>query len=472
MPITRKAANRHTVVSTGWTNPTNAYALSGNNVYATLTSAKSSTLSGDFGFPDFTAGTANDPSQTLIAGTDLVSGGNIAYGNGFFVVPTGSEDIWWTTDPNTWTLNSLGALGSGLNEVIWDGTRFVVAGYNGNLRYATDPSGAWTSNTQGSSAFEGIGFGNGYYVACGQAGLIRYRATDPTGVFTANNQGSADLLDVEYANGYWVAVGVTGTLIYRATDPTGAWTSNAQGTSTLYAVAYGNGFWVAVGDSGTVYYKATNPTGAWTSNTTSGGEHLFGVSYSNGWWVAVGASGVVYTTTDPTGTWTKNTSSPATQALVGAANGNSIWVMIGVGGDPAIYTDLGIPNGSTINSVKVKAEWKMDVLVTGGLLTLQPRVANANQGTATTQSAIAEAAVEATYSATPSLAQLQAAQTSDTIEARVSVTKGSTNTAMVGSLDYVYLEVDWTASAPTPSAIPLAGGGRHGSRDRYRLINR
>jgi hypothetical protein len=277
--ITRRPANRHTVVATGWTNPQNAYALTGDNVYATLASAKNSTLSGDFGFPDITT------SPVL---------------------------------PGTWT---------------------------------------------------------------------------------SNPQGSTDLRSVAYANGYWVAVGNGGTL-YHTTDPTGTWTSNPQGSTTFGGVAYGNGTWVAVGDSGTLRYT-TDPTGTWTSNP-QGSSALYSVAYGNGTWVAVGNSGALrYATEEP-----------------------------------------GIPDGSTINSVKVKVEWGMTALVTGGALGLQPRLANANNGTETVKTTTTEEQAEASFSGV-TLSDLRVAESSDRIEARIRVTKGSTTSAMTGRLDFCYLEVDF-----------------------------
>lgn len=57
MATVTKAANSHTAVSTGFTNPSNAYATTGDNVYATATlpTTQSTTVSGDFGFPSFSA---------------------------------------------------------------------------------------------------------------------------------------------------------------------------------------------------------------------------------------------------------------------------------------------------------------------------------------------------------------------------------------------------------------------------------
>jgi hypothetical protein len=60
--IATKAANAHTVVATGWTDPSNAYATTGDNTYATIASAKNTTYSGDFGFPNFTSSDIPDNS--------------------------------------------------------------------------------------------------------------------------------------------------------------------------------------------------------------------------------------------------------------------------------------------------------------------------------------------------------------------------------------------------------------------------
>lgn len=56
MSQTVKAANAHTAVTTGWTNPSNAYATATDLAYATAAPAKNATIDGDFGFPAFTTG--------------------------------------------------------------------------------------------------------------------------------------------------------------------------------------------------------------------------------------------------------------------------------------------------------------------------------------------------------------------------------------------------------------------------------
>lgn len=57
-----KASNAHTVVSTGWTNPSNAFSTTNNQVYATTSPPKNATNSGDFGFPAFTTAELPDHS--------------------------------------------------------------------------------------------------------------------------------------------------------------------------------------------------------------------------------------------------------------------------------------------------------------------------------------------------------------------------------------------------------------------------
>jgi hypothetical protein len=62
MPTVTKAANAHTVVATGWTNPSNCYSTTNDSSYATLVCPKNGTNSGDFGFPAFTTSDIPDGS--------------------------------------------------------------------------------------------------------------------------------------------------------------------------------------------------------------------------------------------------------------------------------------------------------------------------------------------------------------------------------------------------------------------------
>lgn len=50
MSVVTKAASSATVVTTGWTSPSNAFQTTGDNVYATAAPAKNATVNSDFGF--------------------------------------------------------------------------------------------------------------------------------------------------------------------------------------------------------------------------------------------------------------------------------------------------------------------------------------------------------------------------------------------------------------------------------------
>lgn len=60
MPSFTVAANAHTVVTTGWTSPSNAFATTADSVFATAAPARNATVSGDFGFPNITSGQVPD----------------------------------------------------------------------------------------------------------------------------------------------------------------------------------------------------------------------------------------------------------------------------------------------------------------------------------------------------------------------------------------------------------------------------
>lgn len=70
MATVTKLASSNTVVTTGWTNPTNAYA--NDNVYATSAPARNASVTSDFGFAAFT--TADIPDGSTINSVTITAG--------------------------------------------------------------------------------------------------------------------------------------------------------------------------------------------------------------------------------------------------------------------------------------------------------------------------------------------------------------------------------------------------------------
>jgi len=227
---------------------------------------------------------------------------------------------------NNWTKRTAAA-SVNFKKAATDGTIVCVVSSTGTIQYTYDGI-TYTSVSLGGT-LHSIAYGSGYWVAVGDSGALYY-ATDPTGSWTSNTQGTAHFYDVGYGNGYWVAVGVTGTLRYRSANPAGAWTSNPQGSGTLYGVHYYNTYWVAVGASGAVWYT-TNSTGAWTETTKSGDLYSVtaGLVGTTATWIAVGNSGKIWVTTGaPNSTWHLRT--PAHVAdLFDVAIGNGVAIAIG-----------------------------------------------------------------------------------------------------------------------------------------------
>ena len=114
-----------------------------------------------------------------------------------------------------------------------------------------------------------------------------------------SNFGTSAISSVAYGNGVWVAVGDAGRL-RTSTDNAVTWNTQTSnfGTSIIVSVAYSNGVWVA-GGSGGPLRTSTNDAVTWNTRTTNfGTSTIFSVAYGNGVWVAGGGLGTLRTSTE------------------------------------------------------------------------------------------------------------------------------------------------------------------------------
>ncbi|WP_287409550.1 hypothetical protein [Oceanithermus sp.] len=188
------------------------------------------------------------------------------------------------------------AVGGGQRVNSTSGTGVVALSSDGVSWSAS--SGVINNNLQG------VGYGNGTFVAVGAACEIVTSNDDGATWTTRASAGafscpSGGLNDVTYGNGFFVAVGAGG-LIVRSTDGGNTWTQVApftgDPTNDLASVAYGNGTFVAVGAGGVVLTSSDGQS--WSEETSNTAADLAGVTYGNGTFVAVGAGGVVLTSSD------------------------------------------------------------------------------------------------------------------------------------------------------------------------------
>lgn len=104
-------------------------------------------------------------------------------------------------------------------------------------------------------------------------------------------------------------------------------------------------------------------------------------------------------------------------------------------------TSAQVPDGATITRVVVTVNWGMTAAVTGGTLGVQIFNNGTALGTETTQTVTTQQNGLAIVTTGISLADLRSAST--LIKGRVRCSKGATNTAMTGNLDFVSLQVDY-----------------------------
>ena len=244
-------------------------------------------------------------------------GDNAYNGSGTWVAcPPSSataNEIYVSSNPLVgWATYSLSFQPSG---VCWDGTRFLIAGSGGNVAYAVNPAGSWTSWTSGvSTDLNCIEYGNGKYAIGGTTNVLRV-ATSLGGTFTSRiTSGSATAITcIRYnsaSSGKWSACGAGGHFHY-STDANAAGTNWSRGTANTIQWNYidcDGTNWCMVGASGRRGYSINpNPSGGgWTDSSPFGGtQNMWCVKYSAdlGLWVALGVNSL-RTATVISGSWT------------------------------------------------------------------------------------------------------------------------------------------------------------------------
>ena len=174
----------------------------------------------------------------------------------------------------------------------------VAAGFNGStLRAASSDN--WTDfqqrdpDTESSTYFRGIGYGNGTWVAVGGTG-DSFSMSSRDGVNWENRDASMPdfMSDVVYLDGRFITAGGNGMRTY-SDDGAASWNLVSGSYAGHYrAIASGNGIAVAVGHT---YGNATDvgivsvtSDGATWSDVVEGGPQLWNIDFGNGVFVAAG----------------------------------------------------------------------------------------------------------------------------------------------------------------------------------------
>ncbi|MFC3801895.1 DUF4073 domain-containing protein [Cohnella sp. GCM10012308] len=263
-------------------------------------------------------------------------------------------------DNLSWTALNNSPLGSGqqINDVIYDGGRFVAVsqGLNNRQIVTSVDGGRWTNTTNDltTEAMVAVAYGGGIYIAVGNGGVIS-RSTDGVNWSkVAPSPTSNSLTMVKYLNNKFWAVGVAGTVMSSTDGLT--WSvgvyPDVSATNTIIDIDYKDGKY-AVGDSnGKVYFSTTGASGSWGSGTSlaPAQKQINYLSNLNGIWFAIDANGKVYKSTDGS-IWSSFTLS---KQVFGAAYGNGTYVIYSQSGgsvftstDASTWTEVSLPSGAT-----------------------------------------------------------------------------------------------------------------------------
>lgn len=214
-----------------------------------------------------------------------------AYGASRFVVGTKEGKVLVSADGVGWSVHLTGlSVTQDVGAVCYGDNVFVVGNAAGEI--ATSPDGCtWTPRgVQVAKAVQGIGFGNGVFVASHWDGA--------TAAITTSING-----------------GVT-------------WTTRAAPASTGRGIAYGNGAFVVAASSGTVW-RSTDDGVTWSTRTAGGNG--YGVAHSNGAFVLCGDNGI-YRSVDVGLTWARVSSDIFSSTIPGrgvCADPASGWIAVG-----------------------------------------------------------------------------------------------------------------------------------------------
>jgi hypothetical protein len=229
--------------------------------------------------------------------------------SGKYLTTNGTAESWGTvTTPIKWYLRKSYS-DQGVTSFATNGTNIYVSGHTGGQIWSSTNSGVtWTQRTSGfgSNGVYGITFGNGIFVAVGDAGTITTSTDGITWTARTSNMGANAINTVVYANSLFVAVGGgggttnTGGITYSTDGIT--WTRKSQSITmgvNYNAVVWDGTNWIVGGSTSTNnYIYATTPAGTWTAALDASGgstiRHIFWdgtrhIWLSNEWYYNTGA---------------------------------------------------------------------------------------------------------------------------------------------------------------------------------------
>jgi hypothetical protein len=245
----------------------------------------------------------------VASGADLKG---LAHDGSRFIAVGAFGRVAISSDADTWEYSHTGDDTHYLNDLVWDGSRYVAAGQTYSL-YSDDLS-TWRAAWEGATSVDtAIVWDGSKFVRTGEYGImiwdgitVHSGTADPWWKWSLfdSSYPYPNLRDIVWTGSQFLAVGNNGR-IFTSPDATetSTWTEQASGTaSNLEAVAHGAGRFVAVGTAGTILSSGDGGV-TWTTRSSGVGATLYDVTWTGSRFVAVGSSGLILTSPDGS-TWT------------------------------------------------------------------------------------------------------------------------------------------------------------------------
>jgi len=333
-----------------------------------LTSATSytTTVNGNGGIAYLTA--TDNPATITISGTaysvpaNSVVATTAVVGSG--VSATVSANYSAPSTPTAGSVPSNLAFRATATGTIGGTTYLVAVVYSSSTFLYSTNGTSWTSGTMPSvTTWNGVAFGNGYFVAVTSGG------NGPAAYSTNGTTWTASTLSGSSPSCYSVAAGtISGTTYYIAPDPGAgtnyqrstngtSWSLQTYPVSAIGYIAFYNGRFMAVGEG---YISATSTNASvystngttWTATTTTFSGFWAAMAAGNGTFVAVqgGASASTSFNYSTNGTsWVAGTL-PLSSIYRTATWGNGYFFISGYSSTNACYSSNGITWTATTNS--------------------------------------------------------------------------------------------------------------------------
>jgi hypothetical protein len=256
------------------------------------------------------------------------------YGNSTYAFISQTAGIATSSDGINWIARNCGlklTYGNYLNGIAFGQNRFIAVGVRDNF------SGVMTNSTNGISwspknlanPLFCIRFINNKFIAVGSNNILT--SSDGTNWnYYSPSSSSPDLYDVTYGNGIYVAVGqaIFSGSIVASTDSSNWTTLTTVPSNPINGIVYGNGMFAAVGGGGTIL-TSTNGIN-WTARNSNTSNNLNKITYGNNRFYIVGDNFTLLTSTNGVD-WT-NLTSGGGNALISANFINNTYYLGGLEG--------------------------------------------------------------------------------------------------------------------------------------------